>query len=155
MPISVVCPDCRATAKAPDAAAGHVLKCPRCGGNVCVPGSEFANGSRQSVTAAPAPVSWQRRIMSAINLRLGLVIIAAGVLLVGITGAVAVLAVVLLVASWQAGKDRDHAAIAAEREAARLERERQEAIALASKEADATKQKEEREREAQAKAEQQ
>ena len=37
MPVRVSCPDCAASLKAPDAARGRALKCPKCGGRIKVP----------------------------------------------------------------------------------------------------------------------
>src|SRR6266852_1907991 len=37
MPISTICPSCRAKVKAPDGAAGQILLCPRCREEVHVP----------------------------------------------------------------------------------------------------------------------
>ena len=42
MSVKVACPDCAATLKAPDAARGKALKCPKCGGRVPVPAAAKA-----------------------------------------------------------------------------------------------------------------
>ncbi len=60
MPISVTCPTCAATMKAPDEAAGRSAKCPRCGELLAIRGPQAAvqkdrpPARQPSVPAAPA-----------------------------------------------------------------------------------------------------
>ncbi|VTR94805.1 Uncharacterized protein OS=Fimbriimonas ginsengisoli Gsoil 348 GN=OP10G_1685 PE=4 SV=1 [Gemmata massiliana] len=42
MPIPISCPGCEARIKAPDAAAGKVVRCPKCQGRIAVPATEPA-----------------------------------------------------------------------------------------------------------------
>jgi hypothetical protein len=69
MPIAVTCPGCSARMKAPDAAAGKKVKCPKCQGAITVPGSAqfevvdepsapakhpgFGGGPKPAIEAAP------------------------------------------------------------------------------------------------------
>lgn len=55
MPVSVFCPSCGANLKAPDAAAGRSLKCPKCAAPVPVPVAELPPA--QSALAVPEPPS--------------------------------------------------------------------------------------------------
>jgi hypothetical protein len=62
MPLSLACPSCRSKLKAPDAALGKTLQCPRCGAPVLVTGlpavpptPRIEDAPKAAVTPAPPP----------------------------------------------------------------------------------------------------
>jgi WD40 repeat protein len=77
MPIAVTCPGCSAKMKAPDAAAGKKVKCPKCQGVITVPGSAqfevvdeqsapakrpgFGGGPKPTMKAAPEVVEEEEK----------------------------------------------------------------------------------------------
>jgi hypothetical protein len=69
MPISVACPGCSTKFKAPDAAAGKRIKCPKCGGAIAVtPGAATtatASTATNSATAPPAAKPAQPAVSAA------------------------------------------------------------------------------------------
>lgn len=56
MPISTACPGCGQTIAAPDTAAGHKAKCPKCGGVIQIPSPSPA-ASLAAALAAKAPAA--------------------------------------------------------------------------------------------------
>lgn len=55
MPISTRCPGCGQTIAAPDSAAGHKAKCPKCGGVIRIPSPDPAAALAAALSSRSAP----------------------------------------------------------------------------------------------------